>query len=90
MSGNVVSLWRHRRSRMTTTSKPPPAPAPLPIAGIEAVFYQRGGIHEGVCILRLVEALTEAGMTLSNVAGVGLVIHRIGEDPTRPSAPNAN
>jgi hypothetical protein len=53
-----------------------PAPTPL---------YLQAALHEGVPVHQLVRALTSAGLTLSNVAGHGVVIHRIGQDPTKPA-----
>lgn len=47
--------------------------------------YLQAALHEGVPVHALVRALTSAGMTLSNVAGQGVVIHRIGQDPNRPA-----
>lgn len=51
----------------------------------EVVHYEPAAIHESVGIRRLLEALTRAGLTVSNVRDRGLVIHAIGHDPERPS-----
>lgn len=84
---NVVSLWRHRRMRISADRRAAP-PAPTSTPGIKAVFYQPGAIHEGVCISRLVQALTAAGFTFSTVDGLGLVIHRTDHNPTLPAPPD--
>jgi len=47
--------------------------------------YTAASIHEGVRVTDLVRALASHGMTMSNVAGQGVVIHRIGQDPNRPA-----
>jgi hypothetical protein len=47
--------------------------------------YLQAALHEGVPVHALVRALTSAGMTLSDVPGHGVVIHRIGQDPTKPA-----
>jgi hypothetical protein len=40
-------------------------------------------IHHDVGIAKLVGALANAGLTMSNVKGHGLVIHKAGQDPQR-------
>ena len=60
-------------------------PKPANAEGIEVVFYQPACIHEGVAITTLLGALNRHGLTWSNVAGRGLVIHCIGQDPERPA-----
>lgn len=61
-----------------------PAPAASKVAA-----YERAAIHESVPITTLVAALVCRGLTVSNVAGVGLVIHQIGQDPSRPGSSDA-
>jgi hypothetical protein len=46
--------------------------------------YLQAALHEGVLVAELARALTDHGMTMSNIAGQGVVIHRIGQDPNRP------
>ena len=53
----------------------------------ETAIYVPASIHEGVRVTDFAKALTSAGLTFSNVAGRGLVIHRIGQDPERPTHP---
>ena len=53
----------------------------------ESVTYLAAMIHEGVRVTDFARALTRAGLTFSNVAGRGLVIHRVGQDPARPASP---
>lgn len=48
-------------------------------------IYMQASLHEGVPVHTLVCALTRHGLTLSNVPGQGLVIHRIGQDPAKPA-----
>jgi hypothetical protein len=43
-------------------------------------------LDDDVPVGLLVRALTRFGLTLSNVAGVGLVIHKAEQEPTCPSA----
>lgn len=50
-----------------------------------SVYCEPAAIHEGVVITRLLHALNRHGLTVSNVSGHGLVIHRIGDDPRQPS-----
>lgn len=62
----------------------------IPIRGrpsppIDVCSYDRAAIHEGVPIATLVAALCCRGLTVSNVEGLGLVIHQIGQDPHRPA-----
>ena len=72
---NVVTL-RRPAPRIKFPSKP----------GLEVVTYLPAAIHENVPIAKLVGALTRHGLTLSNVPGHGIVIHRIGDDPLRPGS----
>ena len=53
----------------------------------ESVAYVPAAIHEGVRVTDFAAALHRAGLTFSNVPGRGLVIHKIGQDPTRPAPP---
>lgn len=80
MSAKVVNLWRHRRARMNTSRTPAQPPS------VEVVHYERAAIHEGVQITLLVSALNGAGLTLSNLPGHGLVIHRMGQAADRPDS----
>lgn len=52
---------------------------------VPSPVYLQAALHEGVPVHQLVRALTSAGLTLSNVPGHGVVIHRIGQDPTKPA-----
>lgn len=76
---NVVSL-RPRLLRPRVVRSPPLN------HGMEVCTYQRAAIHEGVPIALLVSALTRSGLTLTNLPGHGLVIHRIGQNPERPDS----
>ena len=56
------------------------------------VHLMRAAIHEGVPVTTLVQALASHGLTISTVAEIGLVIHRVGHSPLAPapdSTPNA-
>ena len=52
---------------------------------VEVVHYERAAIHEAVPIAQLVAALNRAGLTVTNLPGLGLVIHRIGDSAERPA-----
>lgn len=80
MRDKIVDL-RHRFQR---TGAPRAVNPVRQSAGIEAVGYDPAAIHEGVPITLLVSALNRQGLTVSNVRGRGLVIHRIGQHPERP------
>jgi hypothetical protein len=80
----IVDL-RHRFQR---SSAPRPVNPHPQSAGIEAVGYELAAIHEGVPITLLVSALNRQGLTVSNVRGRGLVIHRIGQHPERAAHPS--
>lgn len=54
---------------------------------IEVVNYERAAIHEAVPIAQLVAALNRAGLTVTNLPGLGLVIHRIGDSADQPATP---
>lgn len=56
-------------------------------ASVEVVTYERAAIHEAVPVAQLVAALNRAGMTVTNLPGHGLVIHRIGDSADRPAGP---
>ena len=73
---NVVDLPRRPSARRAMRLSP---------CGMEVVTYLPAAIHESVPISALVSALTAHGLTLSNVAGHGIVIHPIGQDPLRPN-----
>jgi hypothetical protein len=45
------------------------------------VYLMRAAIHEGVPVTTLVQALASHGLTISTVAEIGLVIHRVGQSP---------
>lgn len=75
------------RDRLHRSQRPRPVNPPPQSAGIELVGYEQAAIHEGVPITLLVSALNRQGLTLSNVRGHGLVIHRIGQHPERPPGP---
>lgn len=47
--------------------------------------YLQAALHEGVHVAQLVKALSSHGLTMTNVPGHGVVIHRIGQDPTKPA-----
>lgn len=53
--------------------------------GIEVVHYEPAVVHEGVPVTTLISALNRGGLTVSNVPGRGLVIHRMGDNPARPA-----
>ena len=59
--------------------RPEPAPA------LQTCHYQPAAIHESVPAGALVAALVCRGLTVSNIAGIGLVIHQIGQDPYLPA-----
>ena len=62
---------------------------PAPAGGAYmVVHYDQAAIHEGVPITGLIRALNRNGLTVSNVTGRGLVIHRIGQHPERPAPLN--
>ena len=67
---------------------PPPPSNVIPLIRVleppPAVYYEAAAIHEGVVITRLLHALNRHGLTVSNVTGHGLVIHRLGDDPRQP------
>lgn len=46
--------------------------------------YQQAAIHESVGVGQLVKALTSHGLTISNLPGLGIVIHPVGQDPCLP------
>lgn len=64
---------------------PPPSPQSNVVPLKLDVYLMQAAIHEGVCVTELVSALTRAGLTVSNVHGVGLVIHRAEHNPLQPS-----
>jgi hypothetical protein len=58
------------------TTSASPRPERIPPA------YTRVALHDDVPVATLTRALTRFGLTLSNVQGVGLVIHRADQEPT--------
>ncbi len=62
-----------------------PPPITLPPQRIPPA-YTRLALHDDVPVATLTKALTRFGLTLSNVHGVGLVIHKAEQEPTCPSA----
>jgi hypothetical protein len=73
MSSRIVDL------RFWKVAGREPAPA------LQVAEYERAAIHEGVPIGQLVAALACRGLTVSNVPGLGVVIHLIGQDPCLPA-----
>jgi hypothetical protein len=56
-----------------------------PEPALQTCHYLPASIHESVPTTALVAALVCRGLTVSNVAGIGLVIHQIGQDPHLPA-----
>lgn len=77
---NVIDLTPRLPRAMPRPINPPPPAPPIEVCG-----YELAAIHEGVPLTLLISALNRHGLTVSNIRGHGLVIHRIGQDPRRPS-----
>jgi hypothetical protein len=58
------------------TAEPVARPSRIPPA------YTSLALHDDVPVATLTRALTRFGLTLSNVHGVGLVIHKAEQEPT--------